>query len=358
MANGIFGLTPGDVRAALERERLTSAQMIGQMGATGRGALLGGILGQGFRGPDPRLRQAQALEQINQELTALGLEPGDPRFTAELVPRVRARLGLGPALQAQQMALQAEQQQQAVRALRTAPEAQRRTLERLGYAPDEAAELEAAGIGKEVAKARLTRDQLTPLMRNVMAATGAAPGTPAFQAAMKEAIKRAPLIQQNIGQKAAEAVAVQAAKAEEAQGREATEVQRAVSRMRSIGEEFASGGVFERGAAALTPGLRRRWTIARRRAAKAIAQLRNPGNAEAAGQAEDAIFETLPDAAFVAANPAVLDEIVEEFEIEAEQSLPRAGRARVSRLGNRRIEDLTPEDLETMTDAELEALVR
>lgn len=93
MADGIFGSSDA-VRAALARERLGQAQLIGNLGPGGLGALGGLMAGQGigqlFGGVDPRLQRAQRLEQIGREMESAGIEPENPSFPREVYRRMVA----------------------------------------------------------------------------------------------------------------------------------------------------------------------------------------------------------------------------------------------------------------------------
>ena len=139
MADGIFGTTPGDVQAALARERLGQAQIFGTLGASGRGALVGSLFGSAF-GEDPRLRQARDLQAISQDLAARGLTPGTPAYTAALVPQVQAKLGTAAALEAHKMALAAEERQIQIQGLRGPGPSRaglaRSLINRVGMDPD------------------------------------------------------------------------------------------------------------------------------------------------------------------------------------------------------------------------------
>ena len=114
MADGLFA-TPEQVQAALAQERLGQAQMFGTIRP---GHLVGSTFGSVFEGLNPRLRQADTLQRISQDLAARGLTPGTPEYTAELVPQVQAHLGIQAALEAHKMALAADEQQMRIQALR------------------------------------------------------------------------------------------------------------------------------------------------------------------------------------------------------------------------------------------------
>ena len=349
----IFGQSSGEIRNAILREQLGQAQIIGLSGSAGRGAVVGGILGRALQGEDPRLRQARALEEINEELTGRGLEPGKPGFRQALVPMVRQRVGLQAAMQANQMALQAEQQEMALQALQQGPGASSRTLQRLGFTAEEAADIASdPELSRKVINARLKPREKTILVRNLSAA-GVDLSTAQGKSTMLEILKK-PGVSVQLSDKVKQAVQIQEAKAEAAQGREAATVANASARLRELGQRFTSGGLLERGGAALSPGDRRRWNVARRRLAKGVAQMRNPGDAEAASIAEEALVQALPTPEQLAAFPAILDEVLSEIEIEAGQE-----GGRPSPLGARKsISDLTPGDLERLSDEELEALAR
>ena len=347
MANGgVFGLTPGQVRAQIAREQAGQIALLSQA----RPGIIGGFtLGGAFQGQDPRIQRAQAMQEIQRMISSRGLNPGDPGFRQMLVPLVRSRVGLEAAMEANRMALEAEQAESEIAAVRRRTTAGRRALRRLGYSEAEADDLAALGLAGDVIKARTKPPELSAKGKAVRDA-GFVPGTPEFQAQMREQLKPRPGVQISIGDKVQTAVATQEAKAAAAQGREALEVQRAVGRVREIGEEFRTGGILERGASALTPAMRKRYDLARRRLAKATAQLRNPGDAEAASVAEESIYRSLPGPEQIALFPAMLEEIAAEFQLEASQNRPQ----RPVRV----LEDIPVEDLSNMTEEELRALVQ
>lgn len=342
--------SPADIRSAILREQLGTANAISSGSSA---ALVGGIFGRALQGEDPRLKQARTLEEINQELLGMGLEVGTPGFTQALVPRVRSRLGMGPALQAQQMALQAESQLAAVRGVKGPSPALVRQLGRLGYSPEEAADIAAhPEMATSVIKARMKPEALSTAGR-MLVESGLTQGTPEFRAAMQEEIDkpRGVRVEINAGSKAAE---VLRAKTEEAQRAESVEVDNALDEVLGAGVALSDrgvGGVL--GAPVDTAVEARRYRSRAKRLAKALAQLRNPGSAEASDMAAATILEDMPGAGTALVSPKALRAFVEDFRREAAQ-------ARGEQVGGagRSIENLTPADLRTMTAEELEALAR
>lgn len=126
MANGIFGPTPSQIQQAMSDERLARANLISQMPLGSGGAIAGQLFGQAagnlLGAQDPRLREAQATQEVQQEIAELGLRPGTQRFTEEVTQRFRNR-GLEElairaniaARQVEQQELQTEQLRQDVR---------------------------------------------------------------------------------------------------------------------------------------------------------------------------------------------------------------------------------------------------
>ena len=81
---GLFGDTPNDVLAARRAERLQRIQILGNAPiGTASGVTAGGLLAEGLTGGDPRLRQAQALQEAQrladiaarQQVAQVGMRP-------------------------------------------------------------------------------------------------------------------------------------------------------------------------------------------------------------------------------------------------------------------------------------------
>jgi len=79
------------------------------------GAIAGQLFGQAagnlLGAEDPRLREAQATQEVQQEIAQLGLRPGTRRFTEEVTQRFRARGLEDLAIKANISARQIEQQE-------------------------------------------------------------------------------------------------------------------------------------------------------------------------------------------------------------------------------------------------------
>lgn len=335
MADGIFGTTPGQVQQALAAERLGQAQIFGTLNASGRGALVGSLFGSAF-GEDPRLRQARDLQAISQDMAARGLTPGTPEYTKAIVPAIQAKLGTQAALEAHKMALAAEERQIKIQGLR-GPATSRSGLvkaltKRVGMDPDVAIEF-AVNHPEISAKMVSERIKMTPDEKNALIA---ARGDPEKQADIIHQKMVKPLIQQNIGAEGAKVTA----RLRAAQAEEATEVARAAASL----SDFA--GTLEPGSI-ISPTARNQYNFRVRRVAKAIAQLRNPGSAEASQAAEEAIVQQMPSVNQASLFPAMVNEILQAVQAEARQSgtQPSPG-------------DLSASDLRNMSDAELDALER
>ena len=196
---GIFGGTPAAVRQQMIAEQLGQANMIGNLGFGGRGALAGLQVGQGIGGilgapEDPRLAQAQKLQQLEQEAAQAGLEPGTQEFTRWVVPRVTAAAGQQAGIQAFQMASELEAQRAELEGIRGAPQAAQAQAENMFRAlvTSGVPEGQAAGIAgmPEVAEAvlknRLKPEEATALQKDVAKAF---PGDPqAQQQAIRDAL--------------------------------------------------------------------------------------------------------------------------------------------------------------------------
>jgi hypothetical protein len=336
----------------LARERITNAGLIGNLSPGGHGALAGGLFGQALTGGDPRLKQAQALEEISQELSSMGLNPGDPEFTKQLVPRVRARLGIGQALEAHKMALKAESDQNSVRAIREGPGAAVRSLMRLGFPEAQAVDLsQDLELSRDVIKARLKPPQMDALVRQAQFAlpdnlegqrkivadvlTAKAQGQSvtvnnfASQALGSNAAKwrnldgtpvnpiLTPAQASAQGARpitaAEDAAEKKAATLAQAQKTEATEVENSARSLLEVVEKMGVGSV-------LSFSDRNAYDRRIGRLAKAVAQLRNPGDAEAAGEATARIIEAMPSATIAAFNPALAKEAIDEVLSEAKQA--------------------------------------
>lgn len=180
---GIFGDTPAAIRQQMMDDQLGQANFIGNMGFGGRGALAGLQIGQGVGGilgatEDPRLAQAQKLQQLEQEAAQAGLEPGTPEFTQWVVPRVTAAAGQQAGIQAFQMASQLEAQRAELEGIRGAPQAAQAQVENMfralvtsGVPEDQAAGIAGMPeVAEAVLKNRIKPEEATALQRNVAAA--------------------------------------------------------------------------------------------------------------------------------------------------------------------------------------------
>jgi hypothetical protein len=130
---------------------------------------------------DPRLKQAQTLQDIEQEMGQMGLEPGTPEFTKTLGQLMMTRLGPAAAAQAVSMARQLEIQRAEVEGIRQGPlQAQARAqgmmrilTGRLKYEPEDAAALIAdPELASAVIKEGLKPETLTEKARNYQMALG------------------------------------------------------------------------------------------------------------------------------------------------------------------------------------------
>ena len=191
MADGIFGSSPADVQSALMQQALGNAQIFGALGAAGRGALTGTLLGGGIS-QHPRMRQAVELQRISKELAARGLTPGTKEYTAALVPQVQAKLGTQAAMEAQKMAIEAEKRQIEVAGLRSGNLGLARGL--VGAVPDmdpAVAKALAATAPKVAAQMIQDAGRATPLVRNVRRINQLTPMSPEEEAELlKEAVTK------------------------------------------------------------------------------------------------------------------------------------------------------------------------
>lgn len=356
---GIFGDTPSSVRQQMMAEQLGQANMIGNLGFGGRGALAGLQAGQGIGGilgapEDPRLAQAQKMQMLEQEAAQAGLEPGTPEFTQWVVPRVTAAAGQQAGIQAFQMASQLEAQRLELEGIRGAPqagqaqmEARARHLISLGE-PPEAALTVATNDDvyrdrvKELTKdrsspeKRLFQDmQATPGLRDSVIALRRAganvtkinidrpmslgdlqkvrgpdgqplpPGTTAAQAAAAVQAGAATVLTPE-----QQAAATKQATADVANTAESKELTTAGERALQVVQGISLSSV-------ISPRQRGQWGIVMGRLAKAAAQKRNPGDAEAAADAERRLLDDLPGIAFAAAQPEDAKSLIREIMREA-----------------------------------------
>lgn len=88
MANGLFGPSPAEIQAQIQADQQAQAMAMaslprGRMGVY-RGAMAGIQAGQGlgqlFGLQDPRLQQAQAIQQIKMQADQSGFAPGTPEY--------------------------------------------------------------------------------------------------------------------------------------------------------------------------------------------------------------------------------------------------------------------------------------
>ena len=314
MAGGILGASPGDIQALLLRDQTQRANVLAQGGHRAAGAVLGDVLGGAFAGEDPRLTQAKELDAISKELAGMGLEPGMPKFRQELVRRVQARIGTEAALNANRMALEAEQNEMAARVARSAPAAIAAELKRRGLTPDLAF---APKIAEKVIQGSIDANKATALVKNLQA-FGVDPASPEGQKMGLEILRKSNVTINNIPAKVAEKVAIQEGTAAAGRGRMAKDVSNAVEGVRTAANRIDVTKLLSspREQAANVQAYENQLG----RLAKALAQIRNPPNTEASAQAEERILARLPSAAALAINPGALDRIIEDIVLEAQQA--------------------------------------
>lgn len=334
MANGLFGSSDA-VRAALAQQRLGNAQLIGNLGPGGLGALGGLMAGEGvgqlFGGVNPALRRAQKLEQIGADMEAAGLEPDNPDFAREVYRRmISGGFSQQEALAAFQQAQQATSG--AIDLERKANPVDRRgnlarSLVALGEDP------EVAMILSQTPKAAMERikvlakpekeDKGTTDQQNFAAAQRDPAFAEYLEAKRRQGATRV-RVENFYGKplgkdardyvdaqgnqpspdmtasdaaaegfrpmtRAEEAAATEQARKAVGEGKEREEVRGAVAQLNRVLSEASAADVANPFSSA-----RDRYKLAAGRLAKAEAQRRNPGDAEAAGQAEDRILEQMP----------------------------------------------------------------
>ena len=180
MANGLFGPTPAQVQQAMADERLARAQLLSNLPLGSGGAIAGQLFGTAVNNAlgiqDPRLREAQAMQEVQAEVEALGATPGTQRFTQAVTEGFQRR-GLGDmAIRANTQARQLEKQDLEVQKLRQETRPQGLDPIALQFRADA---LQAANVNPAIANAALldeklfrsviqeaTKDRSTDLMRN------------------------------------------------------------------------------------------------------------------------------------------------------------------------------------------------
>ena len=120
MANGLFGPTPAEIQASMADERLQRAALLSNIPIGGLGgAIAGQLFGQAANtllgAQDPRLTEATALQEIEQEVNARGLQPGTREFTEFTVNALRMRGLERKAMEASILGRQLEGQEAQVR---------------------------------------------------------------------------------------------------------------------------------------------------------------------------------------------------------------------------------------------------
>ncbi len=345
---GIFGPSTTDVLAMQRLERLRNAQIFGQLGTAGAAAIGGDLLGSGinqlFGAQDPQLERARRLQAVQQDLA--DLEPGTEDYTRTALRSLRARIGPEAAAQALPRLAALEKERAELEELRQGPllaqrGAQRRAalLSSIGL-PDGLAILAADDpqLTRELAKQALSPEEATTLQRE-LAATGQPPE--AQRQLLLDILKRraegpGPAVQvfnaptgfevdpSQPGRLRAipggpadpELRAEQAAASREAtltagEKLERAEVLAAEAQVRAIARGLSAADLVPFSTA------RKRYNNAVRRLAKAVAQKRNPGDAEASQLAEEALVEDFPGIEFAFSNPQAVNALVNDLAAEA-----------------------------------------
>ena len=343
--------------------------MLTAMGSVPLGTLGGGTaglrLGEAMRDLGGNSR-ARLLQDAQQEVTRQGLTPGTQGFTKAAVAALTRRGLVQEAVEAQQLGTQLEGQSLQVEKMRTElrgdPGGAQRRFEGLVL----------AGVDQEVAARMAPNKKLfESVMGNLFKKQNVPAQIQAYQFAVGQGfqgsfldyqtqLKRAgassvtvnvdkplgvsdlkqlrtpqgaPLPPGTTMRQAAEmgatvvsaeeqAAVTDIAKLEAAQGVERDEVVSAIAQMRDanlgiggVGEAFDSAKQYE-----LIVG----------RLAKAVAQMRNPGSAEASAQAEERIVEQFPSFAVAKLRPQTLDRVLDTLsdEVQSPATTPQPGRRR------------------------------
>jgi len=366
MAEGIFGPTPAAIQQAQADERLQRAAVIGNLPLGGfGGAIAGQLAGQAFGQAagieDPRLRQAQTMQEVQAQMASSGLQPGSREYTQQVTQLFRNAGQEDLAVQAHTLGTQLEQQSLGVdkqRAELQGPDPQQvpRNFEMLLQfgLPEQQAQFVAQNqkLTDEAVKQALKGRPQPELLRiaqfmhpgdvqqqrrfvkNVKLKPGASVnvnvGGKALTPAERNSIRTAdgkPLppgttvdeanrrLQSGEAQQVSpeEAAAITRQATDQAMvQRSATEASNSINALQSIGQKLSLGS-------ALSPSDRRAYSAARTRAAKAFAQLRNPPGTEASGQAEERLLSVLPDLNTAVVAPGALQAGIQTLQAEVAQ---------------------------------------
>ena len=350
---GIFGDTPAAVRQQMIAEQLGQANMIGNLGFGGRGALAGLQVGQGIGGilgapEDPRLAQAQKLQQLEQEAAQAGLEPGTQEFTRWVVPRVTAAAGQQAGIQAFQMASELEAQRAELEGIRGAPQAAQaqterrvRTLTAAGIPPQQAFDISQNDKayekivtdrfkveGKPISLREFELSQIIPGYReHLVEQKRAGATTVKVDNYYAKPLGKDATVYRNAAGEAAPATLTASQAADQGFAPITAEQQAALTKQATAdvantaeSKELTTAG--ERAldvvqgislSSVISPRQRGQWGLVMGRLAKAAAQKRNPGDAEAAADAERRLLDDLPGIAFAAAQPEDAKSLIREI---------------------------------------------
>ena len=364
---GLFGESPQE---ALRQRRMDRMGMLTAMGNVPLGTLGGGtaglLLGEAIGalgGNDPTAR-AGLLQEAQREVMNQGLNPGDAGFTQAAVQALTRRGLLQEAQEAQIQGMEME---------RAGLELQRLRQSVGGDTGGDQRRFEGlvlAGVPPEVAQRMAPNVELfKSVMNNAFKKEDVPAQIQAYQFARQQgfegtfmeyqtALKRAGAsnVSVSVGEKplsvsdlnklrlpdgsplppgttmnqaaAAGATAITAEEQAASTRRAQLEVGEAKEREEGIaaidalrGADLSVGGVGE----LFTRPQEYQAMITR--IAKAVAQKRNPGDAEAAGQAEDRLIETFPSFARLQAQPGALQGVLSVYENELRSGAP-AGQKR------------------------------
>jgi len=360
---GLFGPPPERIQQAMADERIARAAAIGNIPLGGfGGAIAGQLAGQAIGDiagiQDPRLRQAQTMQDVQQQMLASGLSPGTPEYTQAVTQAFRAAGQEDLAVQAFTLGRQLEEQSLETEGrrleLRGDPGAVPRRARALVLAgadpefaaliaPDEKAfreqlkalapkdppaQIQAYALArqqgydgsfldyqKELRRAGASSVKVSvgdkPLsisdLQRIRTASGAPlpPGTTPNQAA--EAVATGQAVVLTPEQQAAQTtLANERAKQQTAFGTAA----KAIEDMRALTRSLSAADV-------VTPAQRRRFQAAADRVGKAMAQARNPPGTEASEAAAQAVSRNLGGIAGqvgFGGTDAVLDDLAAEVQ--------------------------------------------
>ena len=347
MANGpqgLFGPTPAQVRQSMADERLQRAALLSQLPLGSGGAIAGQLFGQAAQNllgvQDPRLREAQATQEVQREIESMGLQPGTRRFT-DAVTQAFQRRGLGDmavranivARQIERQDLQTEKLRQELRPVDTAATERRNfaLLQNFGLDPNSSAlmannqdlvdeyvkaQLKGQNAPALVELARFVSDDPAEQRRLIRRWKEPAKGNTVNVGGERFKVPANFMVTPD-GQSV---VPIPGGPADPNVITEQLQTKQRAAEQRNVSEAQQALDEFNAAQTVTGIGSVKRLQAARQRVGKAFAQLRNPPTAEASQQAAEGIENTLGGigSAVFGTNQEVIQQL--QREVDAKRS--------------------------------------